>query len=210
MPIHRLPTPPDLWACCERENLEIFHLALQRLQTLDLLSDDENEISKHLRDLLRDLAFEHGLDYPPKHELPQQAPSGQDKRPDFTCEVRNPSARSADKGWLYFVVECKCLGRTRRDSRNYVREGIRRFLDPGYRYGENAPSGAMVAYVMSPSNGEILEDLNNTLEEIASLGSVPPISFRNPEAAIAEAAQALGRACVSPRDFMLRHLWADF
>ncbi len=140
--------------------------------------------------------------------------TGAGKRPDFTSEIRDLAATAPTAAWLYYHVECKCLGQpssaTWIYNKNYVEKGIRRFLDPEHGYGERAFSGAMIGYVLSMSFEEILEDVNGHLGEPSELGAAPPIYFPGScRDGIARTSQVLDRARVDPRSFTLWHLWVD-
>ncbi len=221
MAARELPPVRRFWARHERRLLEVFQRALQTLQGYSDLPNDENEISKHLTVAVREAAHTLGLDYPPKWELPRQADSeagvdntGVGKRPDFTCEVRDIAATSSTEAWLYYHVECKCLGepssRTWIYNKNYVDKGIRRFLDPEYGYGEGVSSGAMIGYVLSMNFARIREEVNGHLDEPYAFGFARPIRIPDTrKGGIAKTDQALDRARVLPRRFILRHLWVD-
>lgn len=221
MAAHKLPAVGSFWERHERLVLEVFLRALESLEKHSELPTAENDLSDLLAVATRKAAFDLGLDYPPKREVPIQPVGDNDiggpasgKRPDFTCEVRDIAATSSRNAWLDYHIECKCLGEPSSQSwiynRNYVNRGIRRFLDPEHRYGEGAPSGAMIGYVLSMSFGEILEDVNGYLGEPWDLGSAPPIHFPNTQpGGIAQTSQSLARARFLPRQFTLRHLWVD-
>ncbi len=230
MAARELPAVRSFWERHERLLLDVFLLALESLRrrgdlpTRPVSSSStrvEDDLSKRLAVELREATFDLGLDHPPKWELPRPPKSdagldgpGVGKRPDFTCEVRDIAATSSADAWLYYHIECKCLGeppsRTWIYNENYVKEGIRRYLDPEYGYGERAPSGAMIGYVLSMTFEKILKEVNAFLGAPSDLGSVPPIRFPSTRSGeIARVAQMLDRGRVVPRRFTLRHLWVD-
>ena len=221
MAARELPGSRSFWARHERLLLKVFLLALESLRKCDDLPKAEDDLSDRLAVTSRKAAFALGLDYPPKRELPRQPESetdiddsGAGKRPDFTCEVRDIAATRSADAWLYFHVECKCLGeppsRTWIYNKNYVDKGIRRFLDPEHGYGERASSGVMIGYVLSMSFERILEEVNTYLGEPTEFGSAPLIRFPNARpGGIARTAQMLDRLRVAPRRFALRHMWVD-
>jgi hypothetical protein len=138
---------------------------------------------------------------------------GKGKRPDFTCEIRNPTPIGYADAWLYYHVECKCLGEPSSKrwvyNKNYVKKGIHRFPDTEYGYGERSPSGAMIGYVLSMSFEQILEEVNGYLES-SELGSALPIRFTESRRdGTARTSQVLDRARVHPGHFTLRHMWVD-
>jgi hypothetical protein len=68
----------------------------------------------------------------------------------------------------------------------------------------------MIGYILSMSQGKILDEVNGDLEAVADFGSAPPLSFReDDEADVAQTDQPLERPQVVPRDFVLRHFWVD-
>jgi hypothetical protein len=216
-----LPAAAALWAEHERLLLEVFTRALRKLQASTDLASNEEGISDRLEDAAREATFVLKLDYPPKRELPRQRVSdtesdgpGSRKRPDFTCEIRDLAATSSAEAWLYYHVECKCLGKPPSRNwvynRNYVTKGIYRFLDSEFGYGERAFTGAMIGYVLSMSFDEILVEVNGHLGDPSALGATPPIRFLEPcHDGLATADQVLDRVLVRPRHFVLRHMWVD-
>ncbi len=230
MAARKLPPVQSFWDRHERILLEVFVVALESLRECGNLpvwsaSSSSTRIEDDLSDRLalaaREATFALGLDYPPKRELPRQPESEADlgtpgvgKRPDFTCEVRDTAPTSSTDAWLYYHVECKCLGEPSSASwiynRNYVSRGILRFLAPEHGYGERTPSGAMIGYVLSMSFAQILEEVNAKLDEPRNLGSAPPIRFPDTRpGGIARTTQVLDRVRVAPRHFTLRHMWVD-
>lgn len=221
MATRELPAGRSLWEKHERLLLDVFAFALENLRSRKDLPKRENEISIHLAVEARRAAFELGLEHPPQHELPRQPVSekelgglGTRKRPDFTYEIRDPAAASSINSWLYYHIECKCLGEPSSKAwtlnKNYVDKGVRRFLDPEHGYGERASSGAMIGYVLSMSFDPILGEVNRHLGVLSELGSAAPIYFSEVgRDQTARASQVLDRLRVLPRDFVLRHLWID-
>lgn len=70
------------------------------------------------------------------------------KIPDFKWEFVDHSCEDELKGDRDFDIECKRLGKPTSPSwklnKQYVQDGIRRFLTNGHRYGEDESSGAMI------------------------------------------------------------------
>jgi hypothetical protein len=212
----------------EQQFLDVFVKALTRLRfSRDL--PRKKTANKQLEDLVSDrLAVEAkkeaasaGLSSRPLREVPRQPiskekleDSSTGKRPDFTWPVRNHEAQTDAEVWVDYHVECKLLGERPSKNwvynRNYANKGIRRFLDPKYKYGYGAPSGAMIGYVMSMTFDEILNDVNDAVEALPF--TVPRLSFPGvdfPSEGIARASQKLKREQVTPEGFDLRHLWVD-
>jgi len=129
------------------------------------------------------------------------------QRPDFQCELIDAQAGE----YLVYALECKRLGRPTSSSwvlnRNYTKEGVKRFMDPGSGYGEGVASGAMIGYLQTMSPDETLEKVNGYAAKI----NVPAIKREADEwidRGVTRLNQTLDRK-VSPSPFRLRHLWVD-
>jgi hypothetical protein len=110
------------------------------------------------------------IDSPLFNEAPNQpAPetageSAERKIPDFQHAYIDHLAPDPLYSSRSFVIECKRLGEATsagwKLNENYVDNGIMRFVDPAFRYGNNVKSGAMVGYVDGMSFFSILEAVN--------------------------------------------------
>jgi hypothetical protein len=108
-----------------------------------------------------------------------------------------------------FVVECKRLGRPSGAgwvfNVHYADDGIRRFVDPEWRYGKDVGSGAMVGYIESMVSDMILTEVNAA----ATRYGVLPISRNGtPTPPLHELAHVFDRTFeITP--FRLVHLWIE-
>tara|TARA_B100000959_G_C14991455_1_gene628091 strand:+ start:2638 stop:3237 length:600 start_codon:yes stop_codon:yes gene_type:complete len=191
------------------------------------LPDDEDDISEVLALKTRQANFSlnqknRGLSFPPEWEKPIQPASkaniGQNKKkkkPDFSCPFRNDSAQNFEEAWLDYHIECKRLGKPSSPSwilnRNYVENGIVRFLDPQHRYGKGAKSGAMIGYVQNMDTESILKEINETIQGSTKY-KISLITFSGngfDEKGITKTSQKFSRKHVLPSLFHLRHIWVD-
>ena len=209
----------DTWGHHENSVLEVFHCALLRLAAESELPEREDELSRKLLSHVRSENYRlidegRGRQSNFYYECANQ-PVVEDKeragrewkRPDFTCGLVDAQA-GVD---LFFVLECKRLGRPSSSgwilNENYTNYGVLRFVDPDWGYGEGAASGAMIGYVQTMSQDDILKEVNAYAAKI----DVPTI--RNEadnwiERGVTRLNQRLDRS-TSPSPFRLEHLWID-
>lgn len=221
-----IPSSQDLWAKHEQLVLEVFMLALNMLREKTDLPVEELAISEVLALKTRQANFflnqkGRGLPFPPDWEKPKPPSSEIDlgqskkvKRPDFSCQFRNHSAQSYKDAYVDYHIECKRLGKPSISgwnfNKNYVTEGVYRFISPIHKYGEGSSSGAMIGYVQSLSFKSILEEVNQHLPN--SPQAIPLLQFLEDEfgsEGIAKASQQLVRMQVLPSPFELWHIWVD-
>lgn len=228
MVLSKLPSPGEMWVKHEELVLEVFVIALKSLHIRKNLPDDEIEISEILSLETRKVNFilnqkGRGLIFPPKWESPKQPASESDlgqskskKIPDFSCPFRNNAARCANDAYIDYHIECKRLGKPPSSgwylTKEYVINGIFRFLDPQHKYGEGTYSGAMIGYVQNMNLREILKKVNKYIQNSVNY-ILPQIKFFessfNDSGGIAKTVQKLDRIKVSPSSFNLHHLWVD-
>lgn len=221
-----IPSPREIWAKHELLVLEVFMLALGMLREKTDLPIEELAISEALALKTRQANFTlnpkgRGLPFPPDWEKPKQPASETDlgqskkaKRPDFNCQFCNHTAQSYKDAYADYHIECKRLGKPSSSgwnfSKNYVTEGIQRFISPTHRYGEGVFSGAMIGYVQNMNVKSILDDINNHIPN--SPPQIPPLRFLEDEfgrEGIVKTSQHLIRIHVLPSPFALRHIWVD-
>lgn len=227
MALPRIPSPKEMWIKHEMLVLEVFTLALEMLRRKVNLPVDEDAISEVLTLETRQANFSlnrkgRGLQFPPDWEKPKQPTSKVDlgkskkkKRPDFSCPFRNNSAQCAKDAYLDYHIKCKRLGEASSPSwnlnKNYMTNGIVRFLEPPHRYGEGTYSGAMIGYVQNMNIKSILEEVNRYIFKNPN-HKIPEIRFSEVgfgDKGIAKASQQLIRTHVFPSPFDLYHLWVD-
>ena len=130
------------------------------------------------------------------------------KRPDFQWSYLDKYELDHERSSKQFTVECKRLGTPRNAdwifNINYVRNGICRFRDPAWGYGQRFPSGAMVGYWQSMELAQVLTEVNQEAAK-NGLSEIVPVSEQK---GLHHSEHSLDRTFpVSP--FRLRHLWID-
>lgn len=209
----------DTWGRHENLVLEVFRCALLRLEADPELPQKEDELNRKLlfhvrRENYRLIRVGRGCHSSIYYECANQ-PVVEDKgragrewkRPDFMCGFVDAQAE-AD---LFFVIECKRLGLPSSPgwvlNENYIRNGVLRFVDLHWGYGEGAASGAMIGYCQTMSGDVILKEVN----EYGKSVSVPSITRETEEwidRGVTLLNQTLDRN-VSPSPFSMQHLWVD-
>ena len=155
--------------------------------------------------------FDHGPvpegQNPPTPET-EDSPSER-KVPDLRWEYIDHQAADGRSGVRSFTIECKRLGSPSNSgwafNLHYVKDGVRRYVDPDSRYGSGAATGAMVGYVESLTPPQIVTEVNQTLKSL----SLPKLSqLQSTSNSLTEMEHSLKRPFeVSP--FRLVHLWID-
>jgi len=134
------------------------------------------------------------------------------KRPDFQCGLHDDLAEDPDKSDLFYTIECKRLGQpTRPDwvlNRNYVGNGILRFIMAEWGYAEGAPSGMMIGYIQTMEPEQILSEVNE-----ASLAQGVSLISPSPQAWTTQGLTILNPHVIvrnlEPRMVCLSHHWLD-
>lgn len=219
---HSLPKFSQLWDRHEKLYRRIFVEALRRLSAKPNISGNENDVSKQLYPIViavcREMAKQKDREIqPPSPEAHNWATNTEerdneftDKRPDFTCNCIDKQALTDEYYTIPLHIECKLLGeRTSSNwviNRNYVTNGIARFVSESHRYGNRASSGIMIGYIISMTHNVIQEEVNSYIEN--ELPSLPPLDFADSSTPL-ETRQSFTRKQVKPSRFALTHLWID-
>lgn len=203
--------------------LSFILLALVRLREMDTLPEDENEINRLLSLCFREInevlaeTNEH-FDHLPMHEtriqphqLHDEDTGCEDKRPDFQWQFRD--AQETD--WMLrqksYTIECKRLGKRTSGhnlNRDYVINGVRRFLLREWSYGEFCRSGVLIGYVQNLALERITEEIDKALQsyKLPVFGVVSPSFDRRN---LFRVDQLLDRTEYQPYQFSIKHLWLD-
>lgn len=209
----------DTWGRHENSVLKVFRCALLRLEAESELPEKEDELNRKLLFHVRSENYRlikegQGCRSNIYYECANQ-PVVEDKdraarewkRPDFMCGLVDAQAELD----LFFALECKRLGRPSSPgwilNENYTKNGVLRFVDPGWGYGEGATSGAMIGYRQTMSGDNTLKEVNAYAEKV----NVPTINRPDGQwidRGVTRLNQTLDRK-VSPSPFSLRHLWLD-
>ncbi len=151
----------------------------------------------------------------PPYEGDEQRVLRENKRPDFYWQFYDDTVDDPKYGDRHFILECKCLGKPRSSSpnwilnRNYIQYGITRFLSEEHGYAKGDESGAMVGYVESADFETILCEVNSHIascEFRMPLLATPIVGWQ--EYGISRLEHTLIRTFpASP--FLLLHFWLD-
>lgn len=214
-----------LWDQQQNLFLEAFELALQKLRSKEDLPQQEIELNRVLYGLLKEAVHELDPEDTYYHTpiLPEACnpPDPDDeirskrewKRPDFQWGYRDTHAEQigAQYMWRSFVAECKRLGHPqRRDwilNKNYIVNGVNRFIEEEHGYGKSTASGLMIGYIQTMELSEVLADVN----QFGQSNSVPEIMLSS-EGWQVEGVSYLNHQFDRPfpiSPFELLHLWAD-
>lgn len=207
-----------IWAKREAMCLAIIERALQLLRREGDLPESECDLNRrfHFRLLQSSRELYPSDPVGPVSECNNQ-PDPDDraraarelKRPDFQWVYLDQYEPDPVYSQKQFAVECKRLGTPSRAdwifNVNYVTNGICRFRDPMWGYGQRFRSGAMVGYWQSMELQQVLKEINeeavrNALPEIASTGESIPDGHRSEH--------TFDRP-LPGSPFRLRHLWID-
>jgi len=224
MPKSRIPSPQKLWVNFEQRVLGVVTYALELLRVQTALPLKEPDLNFRMNSLLRDAdrtlsRQNQGLDKAPIWEGQSQPVAGDTvrtprvkKKPDFQYELVDTLEPDPDKAYKYYTIECKRLGKPpKKDrplNRQYVSDGILRYVTEEHAYGKGSPSGAMIGYLQNMPPPKILAEVN----AFAGQKGLPPL---NPSGGrlimgrISRLNQRLDRPEVPPTPFALRHLWVD-
>ena len=205
----------ELWQRHENLYYGIFANALRLFKATEEQLKYEDAISEALCIVLKEVCFAHPeKPRTPKWEIPI-APAKIDelrggkirKRPDFTCSLVNTLAQDVDMYEISLHIECKRLG-TKVGSwdlnKNYVENGIKRFDSQTHKYGNQAPSGFMIGYMISPRKSDILNAVNKHMAALMMTGLYFKFSDK-----VESCDSIFVRKFIEPKDFKLTHLWVD-
>jgi hypothetical protein len=137
------------------------------------------------------------------------AAASESKVPDFHWSYLDHDEPDPARSARHFVIECKRLGQPTPAgwtfNTHYVEDGIRRFVDPAWRYGRDVASGAMVGYLEAMSVDAILAEVNAA----ATVHTLPAITLKvKHPPSVHELDHDLERSfAITP--FHLTHLWLE-
>ena len=209
-----------LWASHEESVLTVLRSALIQLQTY-WPDDGEVKLNRELYACFLRVNVENNRSgglftngvlisdsrNPPRSDTKGKPP--EHKLPDLQVLYMDHQATDALESVRSFAIECKRLGlppiSDRSLSTQYVSNGVRRFIDGEWKYGNGVASGAMVGYVESGTPSDIVPKVNRALERLnAPALTLPGTSGEE----LTEMDHTLQRPfAISP--FRLVHLWID-
>lgn len=211
------------WKNYEQAVIAVFTEALVRLAQENALSQGEEPINLTLYWKAREVHLEYlhakasvpfviEFDSTNQPEPDDTAKSRRlKKRPDFACALTNDQATDFRFSQVRYSLECKRLGDAEGRwvlNRNYTEHGMLRFRKADHSYAKACPSAAMIGYVQSMDNDELLKEVN----KYANAAKVPSLT-RAATAWVTKAVTCLiqpplTRDC-GPDPIRLRHLWVD-
>lgn len=207
----------DTWESWERNILEIFSMALRELIALKPLPEKEDDLNRKLAVIVRKCrkewckANDRELQgHPIYHAKGQPEPSdaskqpGENKEPEFTWGFTD-YLNDVDKN---YHVECKRLREKKYHyCSEYVKNGMRRFVEKEWSYGLGCESGLMIGYIQGMAFKDILQWVNHYTEK----HSFPVLERKGRwnKNDVSRLENELNRLAVPLSPFKLVHLWAD-
>jgi hypothetical protein len=169
----------NFWQKFEERVLEVIDLAVSKFHQIDKLPTEENDLNRLFFFALVEANYElqkinRGLESPPVYEGNNQPhfsdpvrASRESKRPDFQWGITDIYEAVGQRSAKQFVLECKRLGFSTNNwilNENYIHHGILRFVSSQHAYGLGMESAAMLGYIQSMSDNDILQELNSLLK----------------------------------------------
>ena len=171
-------------------------------------------------DAVRELGGEDsGINSPPVYEYINQPLEDEErldiarkKRPDFQWGYINHLEPDPRKSAKHYYIECKRLGTPIKTNwifnKNYISNGVLRFVKRELNYGRASSSGTMIGYIQSMVVSNILDEVN---KEACSCG-ITAITLSSEgwkKKGVSRLDHELDRPEIHPTHFKLRHLWLD-
>ncbi len=216
----------DSWTNHENRILKVVLLALEILKdkNFNLIEMNEDDLNYELYFCMLEAVRELGgkdsdIDSPPVYECINQPLEDEErldvsrkKRPDFQWGFIDHLESNPRKSAKHYYIECKRLGTPRPKNwvfnQNYISNGVLRFVNRACNYGRASSSGAMIGYIQSMEEDDILSEVN--LE--ASNNNIPAIELSTDgwkKKGVSRLNHEFDRPRVPPTPFKLRHFWAD-
>jgi len=198
------------------------HEALSILQCETCLRKDEQSLNRTLyfcfRQATHKLELNHHLPTPegknPPNPDDEERAVRENKIPDFYWHFSDHTELNPRHCERRFVLECKRLGKPPSPrwilNKNYVEDGIRRFMTEEHGYGMGDESGAMIGYVQNTEFDAVFCEVNATIDEM----NREPVTTLQPPTegwkvdGISYLDHTLERS-FPQTPFHLCHLWAD-
>lgn len=212
----------DLWKRHEHRVLAALTLALEKLAEEENIPKDEVNLNRTLSQCVLHAVRELDPDgsvyvSPPVWECNNQPDPDdetrakrEDKRPDCLWGYMDHLA-DASRSARHYVLECKRLGKPVRSdwvfNKNYINNGVVRFIDESHGYGKSCASGAMIGYIQSMEPDDILAEVNS-----ACVSGIPPHILISADGWRLSGVSRLDHTferTFYESPFALRHLWVD-
>jgi hypothetical protein len=219
---HLISRRRDTWAKFELRILEIVSLALKMLRQETPLPKDEIELNQKLCNYIHLAAWKlrgsnEGYDVPAIIEAcnqPHQADKLRaphlHKRPDFQWAIYDDQETDRAKYRKIYTFELTRLGYQKgwALNKNFITDGVIRFISVKHKYAVFCRSAAMVGYIQNMNCDDILNEVNNC----AKSHSIPNIVLSIDgweKRGISRLDHRLDRPPEISTPIDLRHLWID-
>ncbi len=202
-----------------KENIaELIVEALLILRNKTDLMKDEKALNRTLYKCFAEANHKLKLNYMPSLDA-KNAPHADDVEgeereknfPDLSWNIIDHSADSEHCN-RNFALECKRLGLPTSPShilnREYVEEGLHRFIAEEKGYGKGCESGAMVAYIENMKFEDILRQVNEYIAAKALASTLTPSAMGWQHQGVTIFNHVLVRSFL-PSIFSLEHFWLD-
>ncbi len=213
----------QLWPNHFARVCDVLSLALEKLIAQESLPENEKlltvEFSKCVRTANRELrGMNRGVEWPPsfdgiqgKFSQDEESIPDAEKRPDIKWGMYDSAETDPDLQEKSLDVECKRLGEPTSKNwvltRQYVCDGVYRFVSAEHRYGRFATDGVMVGYVQNRAFEWLLEQVNQECSRLVN--AVLRLSEGGwKHGGTTDLKQTLNRAGM-PTPFNLAHFWID-
>lgn len=207
----------DTWENWEKTVLEIFKMAMAELISSKPLPEKEDELNRKLYCVLREcrrkwcISNNREVQGHPVYLAPGQPglkdaakQPKENKIPEFTWGFTDYQ-NDEDKN---YHVECKRLMEKKSHyCKEYVKNGMRRFVEKEWSYGFGCESGLMIGYVQGMGFGDILRWVNHYAAEYSLPGLILEGQWEKKGISLLENRFQRPGVPISP--FRLEHLWAD-
>lgn len=211
------------WPNYERAVIDVFTEALNRLAAEVNLPQGEEPINLHVYWKAREVHLEHlrarksfpfVIDFDSTNQPEPDDTSDSrrlKKRPDFSCALTNAQAADFRCSQIRYSLECKRLGSAEGSwilTRNYCENGVLRFRKPEYGYAKGCTSAAMIGYVQTMNNDDLLDEVNSYAKE-HTIPSLSTAATKWATKSVTTLHQDPVTREAASDSIQLRHLWID-
>jgi hypothetical protein len=217
------------WSNFEKCALEVLELSLKMLRDKPTLPEaedlpDGDNLNRQLCVCIHEVVRKWELEREEELPFPLNLKRDQTKQPDFENikEFQDFERTKPDFQWGFtdrlgrdatnnsyfknYDIECKRLG-DKKFPKEYIVNGVMRFIKKSHCYGQFTSSGIMIGYVQNLDFEAILNKVN----KVASSNSLPKLlpASESWNEDITRLDHRLDRLDIEPTPFDLRHLWVD-
>jgi hypothetical protein len=145
----------------------------------------------------------------PSPDDPERTPR-ENKRPDFQWSFLDDQEADLSRATRAYVVECKRLGQpigAWTFNKNYVAQGIGRYIAKSHLYGKDDSDGGMIGYVQSMDMDTIWTEVGHNLSSTGLPSFPKPLPLSGSPVLHVTTHTLLRSDACSP--FQLHHIWVD-